>query len=158
MHVMGRLVSINLSPGKGTMKWPAPAADVLATGLAGDAHAGPWHRQVSLLAQESIERFAAAVGMSIADGEFAENFTTRGLALDEVAIGDRITIGTVLLEVTQIGKACHGKGCTVMDRVGRCAMPKEGIFCRVLRPGRVEVGAPMAILTADPPGANETSA
>ncbi|GAB4369630.1 MAG: MOSC domain-containing protein [Acidobacteriota bacterium] len=136
----GRLTSINVSPTKGTEKFRVPEAIIDANGIRGDAHAGDWHRQVSLLAQESIERFGAEAGQAFAEGEFAENLTVHGIDLTGVSVGDRIAVGRAVLEVTQIGKRCHGKGCTVFQRVGRCVMPQEGVFCRVLTPGAIRVG------------------
>jgi len=109
-------------------------------GIRGDAHAGDWHRQVSLLALESIEAFGRRAGQSFGHGDFAENLTVAGIDLATVRPGDRIGAGDVLLEVTQIGKRCHGDGCAVFRRVGRCVMPREGIFCRVLRPGAIRIG------------------
>ena len=109
----------------------------------GDAHAGPWHRQVSLLAAESIARFGAEAGRTFGPGEFAENITTEGLDLADVSLLDRFGIGDVELEVTQIGKRCHGDGCAVFQNVGRCVMPKEGLFCRVLAGGTIAPGDPI---------------
>jgi len=139
----GRLVAVNVSQRTGTSKTPVERALIDARGLVGDAHAGPWHRQVSLLAQESIERFAATAGRSFAPGEFAENLTTRGLDLAGASLLDRFTIGAVELEVTQIGKRCHGDGCAIFQAVGRCVMPKEGLFCRVLSGGEVRPNEPI---------------
>jgi molybdopterin adenylyltransferase len=134
------LVSVNLSDTKGTVKRPVGRADVDRQGLVGDAHAGPWHRQVSLLGPETIDRFAAEHGRPIGPGEFAENLTVDGLESSAVGVLDRFRFGDVELEVTQIGKACHGEGCTVFQQVGKCVMPKEGIFTRVLRGGTVQCG------------------
>ena len=134
------IVSVNISTEKGTIKRPVDEVIVGDTGIAGDAHAGPWHRQVSMLAQESIERFGAQADRSFAPGDFAENLTTRGLDLSQVAILDRFQIGDVALEITQIGKECHGDGCAIFQEVGRCVMPKEGIFCRVLHGGTIRPG------------------
>jgi molybdopterin adenylyltransferase len=134
------IVSVNISTEKGTIKRPVDEVIVGDTGIADDAHAGPWHRQVSMLAQESIERFGAQADRSFAPGDFAENLTTRGLDLSQVAILDRFQIGDVALEITQIGKECHGDGCAIFREVGRCVMPKEGIFCRVLHGGTIRPG------------------
>ena len=134
------VVSVNLSPGKGTAKKPVPRAEVGPHGLAGDGHAGSWHRQVSLLSVETLARFNQAHGTAVGPGEFAENVTLRGSDLSEVAVLDRLRLGAVELEVSQIGKACHGGGCAVFQRVGECAMPKEGIFARVLKGGALEPG------------------
>lgn len=134
------IVSVNLSAEKGTGKQPQPGIQIDARGVVGDAHAGPGQRQVSLLAEESIARFTGEIGQDFKPGEFAENLTTRGLELAEVAVLDRLRIGDVLLEVTQRGKACHGGGCAIFREVGRCVMPKEGVFTRVLHGGPVSPG------------------
>jgi molybdopterin adenylyltransferase len=137
---VGRLLAVNLSAEKGTAKTPVARAVIDARGLVGDAHAGPWHRQVSLLAQESIARFGASAGRAFAPGEFAENLTTEGLDLADVCVLDRFRIAAVELEVTQLGKRCHGDGCAIFRSVGRCVMPKEGLFCRVLSGGEIAPG------------------
>jgi len=108
-------------------------------GLEGDAHAGPWHRQVSLLALESIEKMRAA-GLDVNPGDFAENLTTEGIELFTLPIGTKLQIGSEALgEVTQIGKECHTR-CAIYYQAGDCVMPKEGIFIRVLKEGPVRVG------------------
>ncbi len=132
--------SVNISEKKGTIKSPVQRAELDMTGIVGDAHAGPWHRQVSLLSEELIGAFAEEAGRTMQPGEFAENITTRGLALDEVRLLDRITIGPVELEVSQIGKTCHGDGCAIFREVGRCVMPHAGIFTRVIAPGPIQPG------------------
>jgi len=137
---LGRLVAVNISERKGEIKTPIARAVVGEFGIAGDAHAGPWHRQVSLLAQESVDRFAQSAGRAFNPGDFAENLTTQGLDLADASLLDRFRIGDVELEVTQIGKRCHGDGCAVFQAVGRCVMPKEGLFCRVLGGGAVQPG------------------
>jgi molybdenum cofactor synthesis domain-containing protein len=105
-----------------------------------DAHADLWHRQVSLLSQESIDAFAQKMGRPIRPGEFAENLTVRGSALGDAAILDRFVIGEVEMELAQVGKECHGDSCAIFREVGKCVMPKEGIFCRVIRGGTVRPG------------------
>jgi len=134
------IVSVNVSDAKGTAKQPVAECAITAHGLAGDAHAGPGSRQVSLLASEAIARFSAETGRQVRPGEFAENITTRGIDLACVAPLDRFTMGGAALEVTQIGKACHPAGCAIFQQVGRCVMPKEGVFCRVLQTGAVRPG------------------
>ena len=137
----GKVVSVNVSEQQGTSK--KTVADIVLDerGVRGDAHAGDWHRQVSLLAVESIERFAAQSGRTFAYGEFAENITTSGLPLAECRIFDCIEIGKqVKLEVTQLGKKCHGGSCAIFQQVGRCVMPKEGVFARVVKGGTVKAG------------------
>ena len=134
------VVSVNISEEKGTPKHPVEQIQLDERGIVGDAHAGPWHRQVSLLAQERIDEFAEQVHRPMQPGEFAENITTRGLDLRTVAPLDRFRIGDADIEVTQIGKACHGDTCAIYREVGECLMPKEGIFCRVLHGGGVKPG------------------
>ncbi|MBN1298005.1 molybdenum cofactor synthesis protein, partial [bacterium] len=128
--------SLNISQEKGTVKQPVAEVMVTDRGISADAHAGVWHRQISLLAAENIEAFARTLNRRFTWGEFAENITTRGIDLNRVAVLDRFRIGTVELEVTQIGKACH-HGCAVFQEVGACIMPTDGIFARVISPGRL---------------------
>ncbi|NCA85082.1 MAG: MOSC domain-containing protein [Clostridia bacterium] len=135
-----KVVSVNISTAKGTIKTPAVSIDLDARGVQGDAHAGEWHRQVSLLARESIEKWSRLAGRKVGWGEFAENITTEGIMLHQAQPGDRLMIGATELEVTQIGKKCHGTGCAIFKEVGNCVMPKEGIFARVLRPGSIRAG------------------
>ena len=135
-----QITSVNISREKGTAKQPVPEGRIDALGLAGDAHAGDWTRQVSLLGAEAIDRFSAEMRRPIGPGEFAENLTVAGLNAAAVGILDRFRTGTVELEVTQIGKECHGDGCAIFRESGRCVMPAEGIFCRVLAGGGVGPG------------------
>ena len=130
----GTVISVNISEKKGTIKHPVGSIELNEMGVLGDAHAGPWGRQVSLLAKESIEMFAKDAGRQIQNGEFAENITTDGLVLHHTKPLDRFRIGGTELEVTQIGKKCHGDNCAIFREVGNCVMPKEGIFCRVIKP------------------------
>jgi len=134
------VVSVNISEKKGTIKIPVPEIELNELGVARDAHAGNWHRQVSLLADESVQRFTHAAGRKVNYGEFAENITTAGLELVNTHPLDRLTIGEVELEITQIGKECHGTSCAIFREVGSCVMPKEGIFARVLKNGIVKAG------------------
>jgi len=134
------VVSVNISEKKGTIKVPVPEIELNELGVARDAHAGDWHRQVSLLADESFQRFTHAAGRKVNYGEFAENITTLGLELVNTHPLDRLTIGEVELEITQIGKECHGTSCAIFSEVGSCVMPKEGIFARVLKNGIVKAG------------------
>lgn len=137
---MMKVVSVNISEKKGTIKKPVPQIMLDENGVQTDAHAGSWHRQVSLLSTESIRKFTKEAGRSIQFGEFAENITTEGLELWKTHPFDRISIGEVELEVTQIGKECHGTSCNIFKEVGNCVMPKEGIFARVLKNGIVKAG------------------
>lgn len=134
------VVSVNVSEQKGTPKRPVDRIAVDSLGVVGDAHAGAWHRQVSLLSQESVDRFAAQLSQTIRPGEFGENITLRSLPLHAVKPLDRLVFGPVELEVTQIGKKCHGAGCTIFQQVGKCVMPAEGVFTRVLRGGAIRPG------------------
>ena len=137
---MIKVVSVNISREKGTIKTPVPEIVLTGMGVDGDAHAGDWHRQVSLLAVESVKKWGEQAGREVAFGEFAENITTEGIVLYETNPGDRLLIGEVELEVTQIGKKCHGTGCAIFREVGNCVMPKEGIFAKVIRTGTVKAG------------------
>jgi MOSC domain-containing protein YiiM len=135
----GIVVSISVSSEKGTQKTPVESALLRADhGIEGDAHGGPWHRQVSLLAEESIEKMRAK-GLDVGYGDFAENITTRGLVLYEIPVDTKIQIGETLVEVTQIGKECHDR-CAVYYAAGDCVMPREGIFARVIRGGNIKKG------------------
>ena len=136
----GEIASVNISLEKGTVKEPVESIMIDSLGVREDAHAGDWHRQVSLLSEESIALFSRQMERECQAGEFAENITTRGVDLLQVAPLDRFRIGTVELEVTQIGKHCHGDNCAIFQAVGKCVMPKEGIFCRVLKEGEAKPG------------------
>lgn len=139
MKVTGQLVAISISEKKGTQKSNVPSARLVeGHGIEGDAHAGPWHRQVSLLARESIDKMTEA-GLDVGPGAFAENLTTSGIDLLKLKIGDCLRIGEAELEITQIGKECHNR-CAIYDEAGDCVMPREGIFARVLRGAEILVG------------------
>ncbi len=132
--------SVNISREKGTIKLPESQIELTHNGVKGDAHAGHWNRQVSLLGTESIVKFEAEANRKVTPGEFAENLTTTGMDLWTAHPLDRFTCGEIELEVTQIGKECHGTSCAIFKEVGNCVMPKEGIFCRVLSPGLLKPG------------------
>lgn len=137
----GRVLSVNISEKTGTSKTPVERIVIDGVGVVGDAHAGHWHRQVSMLAQESIDKFSRVHKHEFQQGEFAENITTEGLDLANAALLDRFILPRgVELEVTQIGKACHGDACAIFQRTGRCVMPREGIFTRVLHTGEIARG------------------
>ena len=143
----GKILAVNVSLNKGERKTAVPLATLLVEhGIEGDAHAGDWHRQVSLLAMESIAKMQA-LGLEVGEGDFAENITTQGLDLVSLPIGTRFTIGETLLEVTQIGKECHTR-CAIFYQAGDCVMPKEGIFARVLSGGVVRPGDEIEVLEA----------
>ncbi len=137
---MAKVVSVNTSDEKGTVKKPVSKITVGPKGIEGDAHAGAWHRQVSLLGQESIDTFSVSSDRSFQWGEFAENITTQGIDLVTCGIRDRLKIGAVELEVSQIGKKCHGDGCAIFREVGACVMPKQGIFAKVIQGGQIQAG------------------
>lgn len=140
---MARIVSINVSPQKGTHKYPVEEALLQPDhGIAGDAHAGPWHRQVSLLGRESIDQMTAAGVENLKPGMFAENITTEGIELFLLPVGTRLLLGESLVEITQIGKACH-RHCEIYQKVGQCVMPLEGVFARVIRGGVIRAGDPI---------------
>ncbi len=132
--------AINISEQRGTVKIPVRRAELRVNhGIVGDAHAGNWHRQISLLAQESIDSMTALGVEGLSAGKFAENITTEGICLHTLRIGTRLRLGSCLLEVTQIGKECH-RHCEIYQQIGRCIMPSEGIFARVLRGGVLHCG------------------
>jgi molybdenum cofactor synthesis domain-containing protein len=131
--------SLNISENKGTKKTPVLEIELNELGLVGDSHAGSWHRQVSLLGLESYERFVEQVGRMLDPGDFAENITTEGVELKDTKILDRFVSDSLELEVTQIGKKCHF-GCEIIKEAGACIMPKEGIFCRVVKGGVLKPG------------------
>ena len=137
---MATITSINISPKKGTFKQPVKQAELRVDfGIVGDAHAGNWHRQISLLAQESIDKMTALGLDGLVPGMFAENITTQGMELFTLPVGTRLRLGECIVEVTQIGKECH-QHCEIYKKVGQCIMPHEGIFVRVLTPGELSVG------------------
>ena len=119
---------------------PVPQIELTKKGVKDDAHSGNWHRQVSLLGTESIVKFSRDAGRKVNFGEFAENITTSGAELFKFHPLDRLNCGDIELEVTQIGKECHGTSCAIYKEVGNCVMPKEGIFCRVIRGGILKPG------------------
>lgn len=135
-----KILSVNTSIKKGTVKKPVDSIQLTGIGVVGDAHSGKWHRQVSLLASESISKFSEEAGRKINFGEFAENITTEGLLLHECRPLDRFKNDSLELEVTQIGKKCHGDNCSIFREIGNCVMPKEGIFARVIQNGELKEG------------------
>ncbi len=142
---MGRVEAVCVSDKKGMVKKEVPEIILKENwGIEGDAHAGDWHRQVSLLAGESIDAVKEKMP-HLKHGVFAENIVIRGLELTALAIGDRLVIdGQVVLEVTQIGKECHNAGCAIKKATGDCIMPKEGIFAKVVHGGVVKAGFAIA--------------
>ena len=142
----GSIKAISVSENKGTQKVNVPEAELkVDCGIVGDAHAGNWHRQVSLLAIESIEKMVA-MGADVSPGNFAENITTEGIDLLALSLGGKLRLGeTVQLEITQFGKECHSH-CEIFQQVGDCIMPREGIFAKVVEPGRISVGDPIEVV------------
>ncbi|MGA2640987.1 MAG: MOSC domain-containing protein [Spirochaetia bacterium] len=131
------VLSVNISTRTGEPKRPVEQAILReGHGIVGDAHAGDWHRQVSLLADEDIETLRGR-GIEIGFGDFAENITTRGIDLSSLPVGARLLIGDTVLEITQIGKECHA-GCVISRTTGDCVMPRKGVFARVIRGGEVD--------------------
>ncbi|QEM69551.1 MOSC domain-containing protein [Geobacter sp. FeAm09] len=136
---MAQVVAVCISEKKGERKTPVAEVTVKENhGIVGDAHAGDWHRQVSLLAEESIDKMRA-LGLNVTAGDFAENITTSGIELVTLPIGTRLRVGETLLEVTQIGKECHTR-CAIYYQAGDCVMPKEGIFAKVITGGAIRPG------------------
>ena len=136
---MCKVLAICISKHKGTLKNEVSEANFIDEfGIEGDAHAGKWHRQVSLLAFEKIDDFRNKGG-NVDFGAFGENLVVDGIELHKLPVGQQLQVGEVLLEVTQIGKECHDK-CAIYYQVGECIMPKNGIFTRVLKGGKVKVG------------------
>jgi len=139
------VVAVCISLSKGEKKTPVERVELRENhGIVGDAHAGDWHRQVSLLARESIAKMQA-MGLKVDAGDFAENITTTGIDLVSLPIGTRLAVADTLLEVTQIGKECHTR-CAIYYQAGDCVMPKEGIFARVLKGGSISPGDSISIL------------
>ncbi len=135
----GKVVDVCVSEKKGERKKPVGQVVVrVGHGIVDDAHAGEWHRQISLLAIESIRKMQEK-GLDVSSGDFAENITTEGIDLPALPIGTRLEIGETLHEVTQIGKECHSR-CAIYQQAGDCVMPREGIFVKVLRGGTIRKG------------------
>ncbi|NLC77808.1 MAG: MOSC domain-containing protein [Clostridia bacterium] len=143
---MAKVIAVNMSEKKGVPKSPVEKGYFeVEQGLVGDAHAGSWHRQVSLLGLESFEKVKAQGITDLEVGRFAENITTEGIILYELPSGTRLAIGETVMEVTQIGKECH-TGCAIKRITGDCVMPREGIFAKVITPGWVKPGDAIKVL------------
>ena len=144
--IKGRINAISVSKEKGTQKVNVSEAELKTDfGIIGDAHAGSTHRQVSLLAVESIEKMVAK-GAKVSPGNFAENITTEGIDLLLLEVGSKLKLGeSTELEITQFGKQCHSR-CEIFKQVGNCIMPREGIFAKVIKPGLINVGDAIEVL------------
>jgi cyclic pyranopterin monophosphate synthase len=143
---IGKVVAISVSKKKGTAKQNIENAELIEDwGIEGDAHAGRWHRQVSLLANESINKMRNSGLPNLRAGAFAENITTEFINIPKLEIGTHVKMGNAELEITQIGKECHDR-CAIYAQVGDCVMPREGIFAKVLKSGSIEVGEEIAII------------
>ena len=142
---MGNVIAVCVSEKKGTQKKNVGKALFIPEwGIEGDAHAGKWHRQVSLLSHDKIEAFRAR-GAEVKDGAFGENLVVSGIDFRALPIGTRFACNDVLLELTQIGKECHS-GCEIFKKMGDCIMPREGVFARVLQGGTISVGDALTVL------------
>jgi len=143
---MAKVVGLSISEKKGVEKTPVSEAEfVVNLGIKGDAHSGNWHRMVSLLGQESIDKMSKLGIKGLCSGKFAENITTEGIKLYDMPVGKRFTVGEVELEVTQIGKECH-QHCAIYKKIGDCIMPREGIFAKVIKGGIVRPGDEITVL------------
>lgn len=141
---MGKVIAVCTSPAKGTQKTNVKEAEFIEDyGIAGDAHAGKWHRQVSLLSYDKIEEFRAR-GAEVEDGAFGENLVVEGIDFRSLPVGTRLCCGEVILEMTQIGKECH-HGCQIYQKMGDCIMPRVGVFAKVIRGGKIRIGDEMKV-------------
>jgi MOSC domain-containing protein YiiM len=142
----GQVVAVNISEKKGQVKKPVDRGVLVKDfGLEGDAHGGKGNRQVSLLAKESIDKMKALEIEGLCTGKFAENITTEGIALHTLGVGTMFRAGEAVLEISQIGKECH-RGCEILKQVGKCIMPTEGIFARVIEGGEIKPGDIIEVL------------
>ena len=144
--IKGKIKAVSISKERGTRKYNVPTAELKVDfGITGDAHGGDWHRQVSLLAAESIAKMTAK-GADVTAGDFAENITTEGIDLQELSTGVKLRLGPdAEVEITQFGKKCH-QDCEILKLVGDCIMPREGIFAKVIKPGQIKPGDTIEVL------------
>ena len=143
---MAKVKDVCISEKKGEQKHPVDEVLLKVDhGIVGDAHAGNWHRQVSLLAAESVAKVQKALNFELKSGDFAENILTEGIELFTLPIGTKLQIGEAVWEVTQIGKECH-QGCAIRELAGDCVMPREGIFVKVLKEGKVKAGDEIKVI------------
>lgn len=142
---MGKVIAVCTSPEKGTQKTDVAEGNFIEDyGIEGDAHAGKWHRQVSLLSYDKIEAFRQR-GARVENGAFGENLVVEGIDFSALPVGTRLACGNVVLEITQIGKECH-HGCAIFQQMGDCIMPREGVFAKVIRGGKICPGDEMTCM------------
>ena len=142
--MIGKVIAVCISPEKGTQKRNIGKGIFIEDfGIQGDAHAGKWHRQVSLLSHDKIDAFRAR-GAEVQDGAFGENLVVEGIDFRVLPVGTRLYCSDVILEMTQIGKECH-HGCEIFQKMGDCIMPREGVFARVIRGGKICAGGGMRV-------------
>ncbi|MFR5602241.1 MAG: MOSC domain-containing protein [Lachnospiraceae bacterium] len=145
---MGKVIAVCISKERGTQKVNVHCANLIADfGIEGDAHAGKWHRQVSLISKEKIDAFKER-GAQVEDGAFGENLIVEGFDFKNLPVGTRFQCGEVILEMTQIGKECHAH-CQIYQQVGDCIMPREGVFAVVVHGGRIAEGDEMVLLEGE---------
>ncbi len=143
---MAKVLAVCISEVRGVQKHPIEEAELRAGhGIVGDAHAGDWHRQVSILGIESVNKLQEKITLQLKAGDFAENILVEGICVYELPVGTKLRLGTALCEVTQIGKTCHND-CAIRKAAGDCVMPREGIFVRVLESGRVKPGDELTLV------------
>lgn len=143
---MAKILAVCISEVRGIQKHPIPEAELRVDhGIVGDAHAGNWHRQVSLLSKESVNKLQEKISLPLHDGDFAENILVEGMLVYQLPVGTKLRIGTALCEVTQIGKECH-QDCAIRKAAGDCVMPREGIFVKVLENGTVRPGDEVTVV------------
>jgi MOSC domain-containing protein YiiM len=143
---MAKVLAVCISEQKGIQKHPVPEAQLRANhGIVGDAHAGNWHRQVSLLGSDSVKKLQDKITLQLKPGDFAENVLVEGMQVYLLPVGTRLRLGTALCEVTQIGKTCHND-CAIRKAAGDCVMPREGIFVKVLEDGVLRPGDEVTVL------------
>ena len=135
---MGKILAVCISEKKGTLKKAIPVGEMIKDfGLKNDAHAGKWHRQISLLAVEAVRQFSNKYDMKVPAGAFGENLLVEGIDLKHLPVGTKLKCNDILLEITQIGKKCH-LGCNIQKQTGECIMPNEGVFAIVLNGGNIK--------------------
>lgn len=142
---MAKVLAVCISEIRGIQKHPVDQVELKADhGIVGDAHAGSWHRQVSILGIDSVNRLQEKIDLQLKAGDFAENILVEGMIVYKLPVGTRLRLGSALVEVTQIGKECHSD-CAIRKAAGDCVMPREGIFVKVLEPGIVKPGDEISV-------------